>query len=566
MIFTGRIMLLIYLLAGLIALLARLHHLDFDSFFMDEVHQASYYRGGLVDVILGARTQSQPPLDYLLGYFVFQINDSDFALRLPAALFGTGSVLLIITLGRRCLDQVPGLREEQLAPWQRQLVLALLGLTAALLPYPIYISQDIRPYSSAIFFCLLQLLVLEQVFRKSEPGLRDFASLALVTLAFLMTRTLSPLVICLVNGLIIFLPWLARLKKEGLWRSAGQKRRFAAQLALLLALLCYLPFFYYIYQDGTEYLRDPSDSVSVWPLHHILQAWTVQFEPLGAWYLPLLILGVISIVRGGGDPQRLPARLLILLGGASVVHFSVFNMMTDWQFLPPYSIYVFPLGLLVGAIGAAALIRFVSLRPGRPLPAVVAVLLALVTMGPILMATADFKGRHIKANWRALAETVRELDAGDSIWIGQTLAPDQAWSPDFYGFFHYPVGSIQAISLVDLLASPDTLVQMQGYPARPRLVLFAYRDYFLTSKSRFSLRSAPAGFSVNLQELEVPASIRVRDFNGLYLLSMERNFGDAHLELLSLLEQLTRDNQSLAYLEPLREAAAILRNGRRMEQ
>ena len=88
---------------GLLALALRLQGLDADSMFMDEIHQFTFYTGSLADAFNGSARQQQPPLDYLLGFLVYQVNQGDFALRLPAALFGTGSVMLIIALADRCL-------------------------------------------------------------------------------------------------------------------------------------------------------------------------------------------------------------------------------------------------------------------------------------------------------------------------------------------------------------------------------------------------------------------------------------------------------------------------------
>jgi 4-amino-4-deoxy-L-arabinose transferase-like glycosyltransferase len=65
---------------------------------MDEIRQTSFYANPLTEIIDNSASQNQPPLDYWLGHLVHFLTSSDFAVRLPAALFGTGSVLLLVIL------------------------------------------------------------------------------------------------------------------------------------------------------------------------------------------------------------------------------------------------------------------------------------------------------------------------------------------------------------------------------------------------------------------------------------------------------------------------------------
>src|SRR5262249_46572865 len=114
-----------------IALGLRLYRLDNESLFMDELRQVSYYPASIGRIIHLAATQQQPPLDYLIGHFIALVSYSDFAVRLPAALFGLGSVLLIVVI---LLPTNPG-------------VAFSAGLIASLLPFNLYCSQYARPYA-----------------------------------------------------------------------------------------------------------------------------------------------------------------------------------------------------------------------------------------------------------------------------------------------------------------------------------------------------------------------------------------------------------------------------------
>ncbi|MEN8261547.1 MAG: glycosyltransferase family 39 protein, partial [Pseudomonadota bacterium] len=135
-------------LVTMLALVLRIHHLDYESLFMDELRQVSYYSNSFIEIVGNAATTQQPPLDYWIGHIFFYFSQSDFSARLPAALFGTGSVWLIIKLAARD------------TPW---VIAVSIGLLMALSPYHIYFSQDARPYAISIFFLLAFLCALEAI-------------------------------------------------------------------------------------------------------------------------------------------------------------------------------------------------------------------------------------------------------------------------------------------------------------------------------------------------------------------------------------------------------------------
>ena len=62
----------------LFALFLRLHNLDHESLFMDELRQVSYYGNDFREIVRNAASQQQPPLDYWIGHLVFKISDSDY--------------------------------------------------------------------------------------------------------------------------------------------------------------------------------------------------------------------------------------------------------------------------------------------------------------------------------------------------------------------------------------------------------------------------------------------------------------------------------------------------------
>ena len=175
----------------LMALGLRLHHLDHESLWMDEIHQTSIYDDNFTNIVQKAASkQIQPPLDYWIGRVVVSFSSSDFAMRLPAALFGAGSVLLLMAIVAKACS------------WPVALV---AGTIMAMLPFHIYFSQEARPYSLPIFLLLALILSLNTVVKRDPPAIRSVFLLLIVSVCFLYSRALAPLVVVTALVMIVLL-------------------------------------------------------------------------------------------------------------------------------------------------------------------------------------------------------------------------------------------------------------------------------------------------------------------------------------------------------------------------
>lgn len=127
-----------------LAALLRLATLGAESLWYDESFTSWIVKLPFAQMVEAIRGDVHPPLWYLIEWVWVRIaGDSEFALRLPAALFGVLSVVLIYYVGKAA-----GFDDR----------VSLLGaLLVAVMPGHIYYSQDARMYPLLTCFVLLMV-------------------------------------------------------------------------------------------------------------------------------------------------------------------------------------------------------------------------------------------------------------------------------------------------------------------------------------------------------------------------------------------------------------------------
>jgi mannosyltransferase len=133
----------------------RLYDLDADSLWLDEVKTVTTSEMGLTSMLSFQATDSvHPPLLYLVTRLcVALFGDSDFAVRLQAALLGSISVLLTYKLGEMLWSREAGV-----------VAAFLLAISAFHIEY----SQEARHYSLMVFFSLFSLIFLVKALRGGQ--------------------------------------------------------------------------------------------------------------------------------------------------------------------------------------------------------------------------------------------------------------------------------------------------------------------------------------------------------------------------------------------------------------
>ncbi|MCI5193264.1 MAG: hypothetical protein D3915_09045 [Candidatus Electrothrix sp. AU1_5] len=501
---------LLMTLIAVMALAVNLYRIDHESLFMDEIHQVSCYGLPFAAVKECALGTVQPPLDYWLGHFVFKLSTTDFAARLPAALFGAGSVFIFMML---------------LQGRVRQGILYGLTFLYAISPFQIYFSQEARPYAIAIFFCLMLVFFTEKYLVRRTMGTIGFLTILLVAFLFLLSRTFSPLLI-----VVTLCAMLGYLSIRHLWQGkfSQLRERLLFLGALLVALIMYLPVHMRLTQYANRYANGADDiglsllldGLSKFHLQPGINAYLAQMDPIGLFAAPFLIFALVvnlrDFLRGRLHVFSIVA---VLLPASLVFQVFVYLAKTSNPLRPPYLVGVQALSLLLCAYSLERLwsLGWKPLRLARPLLASGMAVFALFTLW-------DFETTPKRENWRDLLFTIAAQAKKDELVIFDSLSGRDSWKPYMYGNLRYDAGSAVLAAMPSLR---DSVGKLDTVRAIPKLVLFYYRDIRLTSRSDIPIMRKAAG-SPNLKHYPlVSDDLKITRFNGF--LFIEPKFDDQNL-------------------------------------
>jgi 4-amino-4-deoxy-L-arabinose transferase-like glycosyltransferase len=521
----------------LIALAVRLHHLDYESLWMDELRQVSYYPRPFLRIPHHAATQLQPPLDYWIGHGIYLISSSDFAVRLPSALFGTGAILLLTLLAARIVS------------WP---VAVVTGVIAALLPFNVYFSQEARPYSIALFFMLLVLYCLDRLLSAPKVNLWSSIFFFLSTLAFLYSRTLNPMVVTS----ILFLFLLATTIWTPL-RGAGKPSLgpMVGACCLGLAILCAIPSAQLIIGQSDHFVSGKPmqfdmgvlvaainrfDPIPLW------EAFVVQTEPLTC---PLLVLIVFSplMARSMGlwSKGSLFVQSTLLLFCASLIDLFVFQAKATTPYRPPYAVHLLPMVLLLaGATVQGLWEQTARLQSGRVLRGLFLFLAAacIISTGNALWAS---KEHPKKTDWRGVGRLLSTSFGTGQLIIFDGLSPYGKWEPDFRELTRYYDGVSEHLSISGLTSRSYKFTHRTQEPV---FVIFHWRNYWMTPESRYPIvpDPYPSIGSPDWSRIDSDPALSVTRFTGLTIIRLKKNSGrfleDTYFLIVRLLRGLPPDS------------------------
>ena len=259
---------------GLVALLLHLWGLDAKSLWGDEASTAWHSTFSAGELWTQPITH-KPPLYYLLTALFWSPGDSEFALRMPAALLGAMTVAISWIFGRE-------LAGRSTAFW-----LALLVLLSDI---NLHYSQEARHYILLALGWLLLMLAMVRLLKKAASKMPiPLPDLLLLTLGALLMVHAHPVgLVYLATSQVAF--WLAL----ALIRPLAWRYFLIPALLTLAAVLTLLPWLHIALDSAAtsfNWLRQPS------PLQALLE-WVSLF-------------GAKSLVHLGGPPIALAAGITL---------------------------------------------------------------------------------------------------------------------------------------------------------------------------------------------------------------------------------------------------------------
>jgi 4-amino-4-deoxy-L-arabinose transferase-like glycosyltransferase len=336
-------------LAVILVLLAcasalRLYKLDLGLWYDEVLTYVNYAHMPFGEIVTTYQSENQHFVFTLLAHACFVIfGEGAWALRLPAALFGVGSIWALYLFAR----QVGSTRQALFAA-------ALFTVSY----HHVWFSQNARGYSGLLFWALLSSYLLLRALREDRPGLW----LAYAATAALGIYTHITMVFVIAGQGIVYLHSLWVRRREA-WpnRWAGLVLGFG-WAGLLTALLhaIVLPQIQGTMERTVSVVQAWKNPL--WTAWEILRGFQINFAGVA---VALVALGVVAI--GIWSFARKDAAVVLLLLVPPLVGAS-YVVATGHHLWPRFFYFAFGFGALV-AVRGAMLIEQAVLSWWRPGPA-----------------------------------------------------------------------------------------------------------------------------------------------------------------------------------------------------
>jgi uncharacterized membrane protein len=305
--------------------------------WLDEAQSVAIARFPLRRIPEVLRHDGAPPLYYaLLHAWMRVFGTSALAVRALSGVFAVGALPLAWLAGRR-------LGGRQVA-WG---AVVLLGAS----PFAVRYATEARMYSLVILCVLAGYLALTELLDRPRSR-RAFLGVALVTAVLVLTHYWALYLLAVVGATMV---WFA-------WRGSGRVRPGArrALAAMALGSLVFVPwlpaFFYQAAHTGTPWgqggkLRSVFDTV-----FYFAGGYWDPTLPLGLLLWGLIALGLFGRAVDGRRLEidlhtRPPGRYLALTGFGTLVLALVATRVTASAFSVRYAAVLFPLLILLAALG-----------------------------------------------------------------------------------------------------------------------------------------------------------------------------------------------------------------------
>ncbi len=481
----------------------RLYGLDRTGLWLDEMRQTDVYKESLPQVVVKSLSiQRQTPFDYVIGWAVFKISDSDTAARLPSALFGTGTVLVLYLLLAR-LFSVP---------------VGLLGaLLLAFSPFHLELSQEARPYTIFIFFYALTLYALAVAWERNDW--KGWLGFALAAELMLLSRAFGPVLAYASIPVAALATGLGTLAGDIRTQSLPRARLVRlAGCSVVLAVL-YLP----IAATLARYERErPYSRVWASPLESGVETGgfgSLLGRNLGVWrdsikdaLAPAATLKIVLALGGAalvarnwlrlsGGIQRLVLLSLLVAGLLYLLAYTA--MVGPTKPKPRYFLFqvIMYCSLMALAVAWIADVVEAGLRRGLLGRRIALVVVVILLFGGGIKGYADYRQSYRRPDWRGCAQFLNEhLKDGDLV-IVFTDRRFGGYQREFVGQPYLTNKQVTCDSLWRMaFAKPygDIFAHSANKPGRAYLVLHFRIDRLLRQEEfmRAGLQTAPPGMQL----------------------------------------------------------------------
>lgn len=444
------------LLFGGLASIPRLLGLGHVSLWLDEILGTLQTSGTLSETweqLKGVRVH--PPLWGLLNWLTLRFTDDEFLRRLLPIAFGVGAVVVLADFTCRKFGRATAY---------------VCAAIAALSPFHIRYSQELRAYSLGVLTFVLALWTLD---RALERGRRvDWLLFSVSLWAGLSTLYLVALVV--VPGCLLVVG--TRKPPQERRRDLG---RFA--LAVVVAALAFAPWYAIV---GKALAKEHELAATRWSAGLALERWhflTAAAQDGESANLGSLGLGLVALVGAAVALRSRPGRAV--LAGAIVGTLGVELSLTALQHWSNgrYSIAAWPFLVVIlalGCQGVGAACSWLWFAVGRSnvrlRPAVIAFLALLGVVSAEVLGTLRYY-RHGRPDWLSLAREAAlavpspgvVLAANDwtRISLGYYLSRAERSSPAAIS----PRVRLAGPVIAPVTGQPCSVLVAAGFPERPDL-------------------------------------------------------------------------------------------------
>jgi hypothetical protein len=395
---SNRFLFLASLLIILLGTIWRFGNLGGDSFWHDEMVTVRNAQAGLQAMY----DPHHAPLLHIVTYSVINtIGETEFTVRLPAAIAGVLALVLMIWFGRVIGRPRAGL-------WA--------ALLLAVLPFHLRYSQEIRYYAPLMAFSLLTFIFLHQAL--TEPKMKKWLAFALATVLNLYTH----------YGAFVVLGWQSIV--IGVWLFSriikGQFRViFHVAIAALVVIILYAPWFQQLLlaidintgSNATGGTTEFTPPLSTW-VREAFKAFGFGHGLLPYLVAALCIIGfAVWIWRRDWITFSLVAVGLV----APLLLVTRFDV-ARWAF-PKYIIYMLPLYLIAAGVALDFLFGQIGQRfeTRQRLASVAMPLLAAVALIIVTAPLLREEHAYIEGDWKGITQQTEQTAQEGDVFVSMAL-------------------------------------------------------------------------------------------------------------------------------------------------